>query len=102
MLRKLLTTKLLPTKLLPIVGLCLILTAEARAQAPLPTGDMAYCADLSDIYRRYLGQSTARSKIPDVSASAAMNECEKGNTAAGIPVLEDKLINGRFTLPKRT
>lgn len=97
-------------KLLPTLGLCLILTAGAHAQvqaqvqtqAPTLTGDMAYCADLSDLYRRYLGQSTARNKIPDVTASAAMNECEKGNTAAGIPVLEEKLINSRFTLPKRT
>jgi hypothetical protein len=92
MLRKLLTTS----------GLCLFLTAGAHAQAPTPIGDMAYCAELSDAYRRYLGQSSARSKLPDVSAAAAMNECEKGNTAAGIPVLEQKLLNGRFTLPKRT
>ena len=31
-----------------------------------------------------------------------MNECQKGNTAAGGPVLEKKLQDARFTLPPRT
>lgn len=31
-----------------------------------------------------------------------MDECAKGNYAAGIPVLEKKLRDARFTLPKRT
>ena len=78
------------------LGLCLILTAEARAQA----NDMAYCADLSNLYRRYLGNVGER-VIPDATAAVAMDECQKGNTAAGIPVLEKKLRDARFTLPKR-
>jgi hypothetical protein len=31
-----------------------------------------------------------------------MDQCDRGNTAAGIPVLEKKLRDARFTLPKRT
>jgi uncharacterized membrane protein YhhN len=37
------------------LGLCLSLTAEALAQAP--ADDMAYCAQLSALYRRYLGNT---------------------------------------------
>ena len=87
-------------KLVTTIGLCLIVTAEAQAQARVT--DMAYCAELSDMYRRYLGQSSARALHPDVTASAAIGQCEKGDTAAGIPVLEKKLTDARFTLPKRS
>jgi hypothetical protein len=31
-----------------------------------------------------------------------MDQCEKGNHAQGIPPLEKKLRDGRFTLPKRS
>jgi hypothetical protein len=31
----------------------------------------------------------------------AIDQCERGNTAEGIPVLEKKLRDARFTLPKR-
>ena len=36
-----------------------------------------------------------------ITASVAIDECAKGNYAAGIPVLEKKLTDARFTLPKR-
>ena len=80
-----------------VVGLCLSSMGEARAQAD----DRAYCAQLSDLYRRYLGNVGER-PFPDVSASVAMDQCARGNTAAGIPVLEKKLRDARFTLPKRS
>jgi len=85
-------------KPLLLLGLCLVSMAGAEARAD----DMAYCADLSDMYRRYLGQSSNRGPIPDVAASNAMTACQRGNTAAGIPVLERKLLDARFSLPKRT
>ena len=90
-------------KLTIALGLCLSLTAEAhaQAQAPIATDDMAYCAQLSALYRRYLGNTGEGRTFPDVTAATAMSECERGNTAAGIPVLEKKLRDARFTLPKR-
>jgi hypothetical protein len=85
-------------KLLPVLGLCLIPLAEAHAQA----NDMAYCAELTAMYRKFLGQTSARATMPDVTASSAIESCEKGNPGAGIPVLEKKLTDARFTLPKRS
>lgn len=86
-------------KLFIALGLCLSLTAEAHAQA---TDDRAYCAELSALYRRYLGNTAEGKTFPDVSAATAIDQCERGNTAAGIPVLEKKLRDARFTLPKRS
>jgi hypothetical protein len=80
------------------LGLGLALTAELHAQA---ADDMAYCAQLSALYRRYLGNTGEGKAFPDVSAATAIDQCERGNTAAGIPVLEKKLRDARFTLPKR-
>jgi len=84
--------------LLPGLVLGLLLTSLAPAWAD----DMKYCADLTALYRRYLGNSAEGKMFPDVTVANAITECEKGNTAAGIPVLEKKLRDGRFTLPKRT
>jgi outer membrane protein OmpA-like peptidoglycan-associated protein len=53
----------------------------------------AYCKALSDKYREY---RNGESKTPE---SAAMYQCEQGNTAAGIPVLEDALIKANIPLP---
>jgi hypothetical protein len=75
----------------------LLLLAPVVAQ----TSDAAYCAELTALYRRYLGNTGEGRQFPDVTASVAMDECQRGNTAAGIPVLEKKLRDARFTLPKR-
>jgi hypothetical protein len=80
-----------------LLGLCLASMAGAEAHAD----DMAYCADLTALYRRYLGQTSSRQTMPDVTASTAIDACQRGNTAAGIPVLEQRLTAARFSLPKR-
>ncbi len=81
--------------------LALGLAAPALAQQPAPMTDREYCEALSTTYLRFLGQSSARVPFPDAAAGNAMADCEKGNTAAGIPVLEQKLRNAGFTLPVR-
>lgn len=75
-----------------------ILLAPSAAHAD----DASYCAQLSDLYRRYLLGSGDGNKFPDVAASVAMDECARGNYAEGIPVLEKRLRDARFSLPKRT
>ena len=57
--------------------------------------DASYCKALADLYRQTNGQNM------DASAPEAMNQCNKGNTAAGIPVLEKALKDQKATLPAR-
>ncbi len=80
------------------LGLCLLLPAEAFSQS----NDVTYCAELTAMYRKYLGQTSSRQSMPDAAASQAIDACERGNTAAGIPVLEKRLTDARFSLPKRS
>jgi hypothetical protein len=76
------------------------------AALPIPTlaqsNDAAYCTALGDLARRYLGNTADGRNVPDTATSLAIIDCQKGNTAAGIPVLEKKLRDARFTLPKRS
>jgi hypothetical protein len=85
-------------KPLLLLGLGLLSMAAGEARAT----DMEYCAELTAMYRRYLGQTSSRQTMPDAAASTAIDACEHGNTAAGIPVLEKRLTDQRFTLPKRS
>lgn len=64
--------------------------------------DAAYCAQLANLALRYTGSSGAEGRLsPDLSTLGVINDCNKGNTAAGIAVLEKKLRSHGFTLPKR-
>jgi hypothetical protein len=40
--------------------------------------------------------------VQDLDTRAAMNDCQAGKFARGIPVLERKLRSNGFTLPKRS
>ena len=88
------TTGLVRRILLLLVAPVLAPASSAVAQAD----DKAYCAQLSAFYRRYVQNATGRRV--DVEALEALDDCRKGNTAAAIPVLEKKLRQGGFTLPK--
>ena len=83
--------------LLSVLAFALALPAAAQAQG----GDAAYCERLSVLYLRYLGGTGPGHPFPDLTAITAMNDCLRGDTAAGIPVLEQKLRDGGFTLPER-
>ncbi|WP_332051414.1 hypothetical protein [Reyranella sp.] len=88
-------------KRLVIPLLAPILTQPASTFAH--SEDAAYCATLSALANRYIVSSTGEGRgAPDLETRAAIYDCDKGNTAAGIPVLERKLRNNGFTLPKRS
>ena len=57
--------------------------------------DAEYCAALSRTYRDF------RTSQADETAAAAMAQCQAGNTAAGIPVLERTLTAAKIPLPAR-
>lgn len=76
-----------------------LLPLAASAQA----NDAAYCTALTDKYETYLvSMSTGKSPMPEsADGRIAVNDCKMGNTAKGIPVLEQKLRNARIDLPPR-
>jgi hypothetical protein len=80
---------------LSLFVLALALPGTADAQG----GDAAYCAQLSTLYRRYVENSPGRQD--DAEAALALDNCKNGNTAAGIPILEKKLLESGFTLPEK-
>jgi outer membrane protein OmpA-like peptidoglycan-associated protein len=69
--------------------------AVAGQMARTGMSDAEYCAALSATYR------DLRTSQADETAAAAMAQCQAGNTAAGIPVLERTLTNARIQLPAR-
>ena len=92
----------LGAKLIAVAGLSLW---PAVSSAQTARGDLAYCRALSDIYVRYIGQNWQYGGHQLTSANndaqVAVAQCEQGDAASAIPVLERALVNGRFTLPAR-
>ena len=77
---------------------CTVLSGPVAAQSD----DAAYCAQLGALALKYTGSAGGNGGLrPDFDTTGAIDDCRKGNTAAGIPVLEKKLRSNGFTLPKR-
>ena len=57
----------------------------------------SYCAQLSDLYRRFVQNATGRRV--DVEALVALDDCAKGKDEAAIPVLEKRLRDAKITPP---
>jgi hypothetical protein len=81
--------------------LAAVLPAAALAQ---PSGDVAYCNRLADIYERYIGRSDNLPIRPNpgggLEADVAAAQCRQGNPQ-GIATLERVLRGNGFTLPPR-
>ena len=59
--------------------------------------DLAYCKELSRLYRRYLGNRQS-----DAAAGEALAQCDAGNPGPASPVLERYLTDAKINLPPRT
>jgi hypothetical protein len=89
---------------LSILVAAISLLPAAQAQQVATAGDLRYCAQLSNLYIRYVGRSEAGPSTPvkpDVNGGVALAKCHAGDAAASIPILERKLRNAGFTLPPR-
>jgi hypothetical protein len=78
----------------------IVFVLAALASAPLAQAqgdDKAYCAQLSDLYRRFVQNATGRRV--DVEALVALDDCKGGRAAAAIPVLEKRLRDAKITVP---
>ena len=82
--------------------LLLLLALAFMAPSAAFADDASYCTDLSNLYRRDYSRFGEQGMIPVATAAHAIDQCQKGNYAEGIPPLEKKLRDGRFTLPKRS
>jgi hypothetical protein len=89
---------------LSILFAAVLLPPAAHAQQVASAADLRYCAQLSELYVRYVGRSEAGPNVPvkpDVNGGVALAKCHEGDAAASIPILERKLRNAGFTLPPR-
>jgi hypothetical protein len=89
---------------LSILIAAILLPPGVNAQQVATAADLRYCAQLSQLYVRYVGRSEAGPNVPvkpDVNGGVALAKCHEGDAAASIPILERKLRNAGFTLPPR-
>jgi len=84
-----------------LLALLVPLLAFSSGSSMAQGGDRAYCARLAELAARYIGKQINGQNRPDSDTLVAIDRCEHGDTAAGIPVLERKLLSGGFTLPQR-
>lgn len=86
------------TRLTFLVLLSVFLASEAMAQSD----DAAYCRKLSDYAIRFTGDNSFNGGArPDFDILDGVEKCNKGNTAAGIAVLEKKIRSKGFAPPPR-
>ena len=81
--------------------LLVALLAFSAGPSVAQTADATYCARLTELVIKYIGKQINGQNRPDSESLVAMDRCDHGDTAAGIPILEKKLLNGGFTLPPR-
>lgn len=90
--------------LLRAIG-ALALPLAAQAQTPAPNADRDYCRRLGAVYEHFLGKSYASPygdyRRGPLSAQVAVTQCDTGDVAEAIAVLEDQLKRNKFTLPPR-
>lgn len=67
---------------------------------------LAYCTTLATLYSEYvgstgddLGTTYSGGEEADLRARFAIAECEEGNTAKGIPTLQNRLRDARVNVP---
>ncbi len=79
------------------------IAALSAGTAQAQGNDASYCNALAQKYETYVANmSYGRSPMPESpDIKIAIDQCNKGNTAAGIPVLEQKLRNAKIDLPPR-
>jgi len=71
-----------------------------------PAQGAAYCSRLAQTYAEYvgtvggyLGGATTGGEAADLDARVAIANCQDGNYASGIPVLQQKLRDARVAVP---
>lgn len=80
----------------------LVATSLVATSASAQKSDAEYCAELTVLANKFVSGGGGDGKsFPDLFTQEAISDCQKGNYAKGIPVLEKRLRNSRVTLPPR-
>lgn len=94
-----------PSRLLLATAVGLSLLACTQSQPTSSVQDLAYCAELSRLYYRYVGPNPNSPSLagvtPNVEGGVAVAKCHEGDAKASIPTLERLLTDGGMTLPPR-
>ena len=81
-----------------IAGVALGLPLSAAAQS----ADSKYCSALANKYAGFLAATNQQPQDPQaISTRAGAEQCQAGNHAVGIPLLESSLRNAGVDLPPR-
>jgi hypothetical protein len=84
-------------------SLAVLLAASLPVSAIAQAADAAYCNTLIQQYHRYVIKVGGHSpNTGSLDGNVAVEQCRAGNTAAGIPVLEQKLRGAGVALPARS
>ena len=78
-------------------GFLLLAPIDLHAQA----GELAYCTTLYDLAVKYRGRQINGESKPDPDMIVALEQCKRGNSAAGIATLEGRLRSADITVPPR-
>ena len=85
-----------------IRSLAVLLAGALAVPAAAQSADAEYCGALTRLYYRYVIKINSQSpNTGSLDGNVAVEQCRAGNTAAGIPVLEQKLLNVGVGLPAR-
>ena len=85
-----------------IRSLAVLLAAALAVPAMAQSADEAYCGTLVQLYYRYVIKINSQSpNTGSLDGNVAVEQCRAGNTAGGIPVLEQKLRSNGISLPAR-
>lgn len=99
------------THVLGLITAPLVVAACTQTASGPPPGmtaaqGAAYCAKLTTVYSEYVaGLATSMGGVggsggqSDIDARVAVAQCQDGNTAAGIPVLQRELRNNKVEVP---
>jgi hypothetical protein len=83
--------------------LAVLVAASLPMTAVAQGSDADYCAALIQKYHRYVIKINGSHSLNtgSLDGNVAVAQCRAGDTAAGIPVLEQKLRNNGLELPAR-
>jgi hypothetical protein len=91
-----------------IASACAATNGSPQVTTAASPADATYCQSLVSLYTTYagnvggsLGGNTTGGPPADLDAKVAIAQCQEGNPAPAIPVLQQKLRDNRIAVPPR-